>query len=70
MIIGHDQFDAVQTACLESEQKIPPARAALTVGELDRPHPRLRVVSRKIGAIARLWQAVCWLRERLMDADE
>jgi hypothetical protein len=27
------------------------------------------VLSRKIGAMARLWQAVCWLREQLMSAD-
>src|ERR1700741_4474730 len=42
VIVGDDKFDAVQTARLEPQQKIPPARSALAVGELDRQHPRLR----------------------------
>ena len=38
MIVGHDEFDAVQTARLQPQQEIPPARSALAVGELDRHH--------------------------------
>src|SRR5438552_6218077 len=38
MIVGHDEFDAVQTARLEPQKEIPPARSALTVGELDCQH--------------------------------
>ena len=34
MIIGDDKLDAVQTARLEPEQEIAPARSALTIGEL------------------------------------
>ena len=34
MIVGHDKFAAMQTARLEPEQKIPPARPALAVGKL------------------------------------
>jgi hypothetical protein len=36
VIIGDDEFDAVQTARLQPQQEIPPARSALAVGELDR----------------------------------
>jgi hypothetical protein len=42
MIVGDDKLDAVQTARLEPQQEIPPARSALAVGALDRQHPRLR----------------------------
>ena len=42
MIVGHDEFDAVQTAYLQSQQEIAPARPALAVGELDRQDPGLR----------------------------
>ena len=38
VIVGDDKLDAVQTARLEPQQKIPPARATLPVGELDRQH--------------------------------
>jgi hypothetical protein len=38
MIVGHDKLDAVQTACLQPQQEIAPARSALAVGELDRQH--------------------------------
>src|SRR5215469_11613352 len=38
MIVGDDKFDTVQTARLQSHQKIPPARSALPVGKLDRQH--------------------------------
>ncbi len=46
VIIGDDEFDAVQTTRLEPEQEIPPARPALAVGELDRQHlaPRVKPV--------------------------
>ena len=39
-IIGRnvDKLDAVQTASLQPQQKIPPARATLPVGEFDRQH--------------------------------
>ena len=42
VIVGDDKFDPMQTARLEGQQKIPPARAALAIGELDREHPGLR----------------------------
>src|SRR5438309_4434613 len=35
MIVGDDKFDTVQTARLQPQQEIPPARSALSVGELD-----------------------------------
>jgi hypothetical protein len=35
MIVGHEEFDAEQTALLEPQQKIAPARSALVIGELD-----------------------------------
>ena len=38
MIVGHDKFNAMQTARLQPEQEIAPARPALAVGELDRQH--------------------------------
>src|ERR1700759_373356 len=38
VIVGHDKFDAVQTARLEPKQKVAPARSALPVGEFNR-HP-------------------------------
>lgn len=42
VIVGDDKLDPVQTACLQPQQEIPPARATLPVGELDRQHPGLR----------------------------
>src|SRR6266702_5585710 len=36
VVIGHHEFDAVETTRLEPQQKIPPARSTLAVGELDR----------------------------------
>jgi len=36
MIVSDDELDAVQTARLERQQEVPPARAALAIGELDR----------------------------------
>jgi hypothetical protein len=46
MIVGHDKFDAVQTARLRPQQEIAPARPALAVGELDRQYlaPRVKPV--------------------------
>jgi ABC-type transport system substrate-binding protein len=41
VIVGDDKLDAVQTACLQPQQEIPPARSALAVGELHRQHPGL-----------------------------
>src|SRR5213080_1259180 len=38
VIVGDDKLDAVQTARLQSQQEIPPARSALAIGELDRHH--------------------------------
>ncbi len=38
MIVRHDKFDAMQTARLQPEQEIPPARSALAVGEFDRQY--------------------------------
>jgi hypothetical protein len=38
MIVRYDEFAAVQTARLEPEQEIAPARSALAVGELDRQY--------------------------------
>src|SRR6185437_5075414 len=38
MIVGDDKLDAMQTTGFEPQQKIPPARSALPVGELDRQH--------------------------------
>jgi hypothetical protein len=38
VIVGHDKFDAVQTARLEPQQKVAPARPALPVGEFNRQH--------------------------------
>src|ERR1700745_2552860 len=35
MIVGHNQFDAVQTARLQPQQEIAPARPALAVGAAD-----------------------------------
>jgi hypothetical protein len=38
VIVGHDDLDAVQTARLEPEQEIAPARAALAIGKLHRQY--------------------------------
>src|ERR1700760_3351872 len=38
VIVGDHELDTVETAPLEPPQKIPPARAALAIGELDRQH--------------------------------
>jgi hypothetical protein len=38
VIVGDNEFDAMQTACLQPQQEIPPARPALAVGELDRQY--------------------------------
>jgi hypothetical protein len=38
VIVGDDKLDAVQTARLEPQQEVPPARTALAIGELDRPY--------------------------------
>jgi len=38
VIVGHHEFNTVKTASLELSQKIPPARSALAIGELDRQH--------------------------------
>ncbi len=38
VIVGDHEFDAVEAAGLQRQQKIPPARSALPVGELDRQH--------------------------------
>jgi hypothetical protein len=42
VIVGDDKLDAVQTARLEPQQKVPPARTALAIGEVDRQDPGLR----------------------------
>ncbi len=46
VVISHHEFDAVETTGLEPQQKIPPARSALPVGELDRQNlaPRVKPV--------------------------
>jgi hypothetical protein len=36
VVVGHDKLDAMETASLEPQQEIPPARPPLAVGELDR----------------------------------
>jgi hypothetical protein len=36
VIVGDHEFDAVQAAGLQRQQEIPPARSALSVGELHR----------------------------------
>src|SRR5215831_6082391 len=38
VIVGDDEFDAVQTARLEPGKEIPPARSALAIGELHRQY--------------------------------
>ena len=38
VIVGDDKFDTMETARFECQQKIPPARSALAIGELDRQH--------------------------------
>ena len=38
VIVGDDELDAVQTARLQLQQEIPPARAALAIGEFDRQY--------------------------------
>ena len=38
VIVGHHEFNTVKTASLELSQKIPPARSALAIGELDRQY--------------------------------
>ena len=38
VIVGDDKFDAVQTACFEPEQEIPPARSTLAVGQFHGQH--------------------------------
>ena len=38
MIVGDDELDAMQTTGFQPQQKIPPVRSALPVGELNRQH--------------------------------
>jgi hypothetical protein len=38
VIVRHDKLDTVQTTPLQRRQQIPPARAALAIGELDGQH--------------------------------
>jgi hypothetical protein len=58
MIVGHDKLHAVQTARLEPEQKITPARSALAVGELDRQHLAAVVPNRYRSRINTAWLAI------------
>lgn len=35
MVVGHDQFDPFEAAPFQTDEEVPPGRAALAVGHLD-----------------------------------
>jgi len=35
MVVGDDQFDTLEAARLQADEKVPPGRAALAAGHLD-----------------------------------